>query len=144
MVRPELVRRKLSHLVGYLDELEAQRNVSLEGYRAPGGTRRAVERLLQLIIEAAVDINVHAVTELHGIPPPDYRSSFREAAKAGLITEELGRSLEPAADLRNVLVHDYGDIDDALVHASIPQALEDFREHAREVLRWLEERPTDL
>lgn len=45
MVRPELVRRKLSHLVGFLDELEAYRDVDLAGYRAPG-VRRAVERLL--------------------------------------------------------------------------------------------------
>ncbi len=69
MVRPEIVRRKLSHLDGYLDELERYRDVDLEMYLAASGPRRAVERLIQLIVETAADVNVHVPTELEGRPP---------------------------------------------------------------------------
>lgn len=36
----------------------------------------------------------------------------------------------PAAKLRNALVHDHADVDDARVHAAIPVVLDGFREYA--------------
>lgn len=87
-----------------------------------------------------MDINVHLVTELEGTPPPDYRTSFPPAARVGVIPEDLALKLEPAAGLRNVLVHDYAEIDDGRVHGAIPLALDGFRDFARAVHRWLEKR----
>ncbi len=144
MVRPELMRRKLAHLHGYLEELEVYRNVSFDSYLAPGGPRRAVERLLQLLVEVVADINVHVVTETEGKPPRDYRDSFNAAARCGLISSHLATDLMPSAGLRNVLVHDYAVIDDGLVHEAIQLALDGFREYAQAVQRWIqthEERP---
>lgn len=138
MVRPEIVRRKLAHLDGYLDELSAYHGLALDAYRAPGGPRRAVERLIQLVVEAAVDINIHVVTELEGRPPVDYRSSFAAAARVGVIDDDLARRLAPAAGLRNALVHDYVDIDDARVLASVPLVIDGFRRYAAAVHAWLE------
>lgn len=138
MVRPEIVRRKLSHLHDYLSELERHRNVTLEEYLEPDGPRRAVERLLQLVVERAVDINVHTVTELGQAPPPDYKSSFLQAANHGVIPGDLASKLAPSAGLRNVLGHEYGEIEDALVHESIVPALEDFAGYSRAVEQWLE------
>lgn len=141
MVRTEVVRRKLAHLARYLDELQTHRGVSLEDYLANAGVRRAIERLIQLIVEAAVDINVHVATELEGTPPADYRSSFLAAARVGLLPAELAERLAPAAGLRNALVHDYTDLDDARVHAAIPLVLEGFDGYARAVQAWLDRRP---
>lgn len=138
MVRPDVVRRKLTQLHRYLDELEAFRDVSLDAYQAPDGPRRAVERLLQLIVEVAVDTNVHIVTEMEGAPPPDYRSSFSAAARHGVFPAELGERLAPSAGLRNILVHEYGDVRDEDVHSAIHPALDDFREFAHLVREWLE------
>ncbi|MFA5787053.1 MAG: DUF86 domain-containing protein [Actinomycetota bacterium] len=139
MVRPELIRRKLSSLAGYLTELEAFRGLGFDAYAGPGGPRRTVERLLQLIVEVASDINTHVVTELEGRPPGEYRESFRAAVRTGLLPGSLARRLEPAAGLRNMLVHEYEGVDDRLVHGAIPLALEDFAEYSRQVERWLEE-----
>lgn len=140
MVRDELVRRKLGHLTGYLDELAEYKDVSLETYSRPGGSRRSVERLVQLAIEAAVDVNVHIATEIEGSPPPDYRSSFAAMARCGAISVDLADRLAPSAGLRNALTHDYADIDDERVHASIPFVLAGFREFAVSVVAWLEAR----
>lgn len=144
MVRPEIVRRKLSHLHNYLRELEKHRNVALDEYMGPAGIRWGVERLLHLLVEAAADINVHAVTELGGSPPPDYRSSFLQAAQHGVIPGDLAEKLAPSAGLRNILVHEYGEIDDARVHKSIQNALEDFPVYASAVERWLEKHESEV
>lgn len=140
MVREELIRRKLTHLSSYLDELNAYASVDPADYALAGGPRRAVERLIQLVVETAVDINVHVVTEIEGSPSPDYRASFPAAARCGAIPFDLAERLAPAAGLRNVLVHDYADIDDVRVRAAIPVTLDGFREYASAVLHWLEQR----
>ena len=138
MVRPEIVNRKLSHLRMYLQELERHKDVSLVSYQAKGGPRREIERLLQLIVEVAVDINTHLITESEGLPPTDYRQSFKGAARAGVITQELAETLMPAAGLRNALVHDYAEVDDKRVHAAIPLALAGFRDYSTQVVSWLD------
>lgn len=104
----------------------------------PQDIARAIERLVQLVIEAAVDINVHVATEIEGSPPPDYRASFAAAARCGVVPVELATRLAPSAGLRNALIHDYADVDDARVHASIGLALSGFREFAASVHQWLE------
>lgn len=141
MVRTEIVRRKLAHLDRYLGELEAHRGLALGEYVAPGGPRRTVERLIQLIVETAADINVHVVTELEGQPPTDHRGSFSAAARLGLIPADLAQRLAPSAGLRKALVHDYADIDEARVHAAIPLVLDGFRGYARAVQAWLDRQP---
>jgi len=142
MVRPEIVRRKLAHLDGYLRELEPYREISFDAYEGAGGPRRTIERLVQLIIETAVDVNLHVVTEIEGRPPADYRGSFRAAARIGLIPQTLADDLAPSAGLRNVLVHEYADVEDARVHAAIGSVLDGFREYTRAVLGWLDRQPT--
>lgn len=141
MVREELVRRKLAHLTGYLDELAAYAGVTPEDYVRAGGPRRATERLIQLVIETAVDINVHIATETQGSPPPDYRTSFAAAARCGALSVALAEQLAPSAGLRNALTHDYATIDDARVSASVPLMLTGFREFAASVLAWIESPP---
>lgn len=138
MVRDEVVRRKLAHLSGYLDELDAYANVGLDTYLTHDGPRRAIERLIQLVVESAVDINVHICTEATGAPPPDYRSSFIETAGHGVFPADLAERLAPAAGLRNALTHDYADIDDVRVLDALPMVLSGFRDYTTHVTRWLD------
>lgn len=140
MVKPDLIRHKLAMLHRYLRELEAHREITLEQYLEAGDRLRAIERLLQLIVEAAVDINTHIVTEMEGLPPTDYTDSFQAAVRCGFIPAELGELLKPSAGLRNALVHEYGGIDDQRVHASIVLALDGFIRYQQSLTAWLSTR----
>lgn len=95
MVREDLVRRKLATLHGYIEELADHRDVTLQEYVTGSVRRRAVERLLQLIIEVAADINTHLVTEIEGMPPADHTDSFAAAARIGAIDVDLAARLKP-------------------------------------------------
>jgi uncharacterized protein YutE (UPF0331/DUF86 family) len=57
-----------------------------------------------------------------------------------MIDAELAQRLTPAAGLRNVLVHQYGNVEDARVHAAIPTVIDGFRAYASAVVRWLDDR----
>jgi len=63
MVRPLMIERKLEALGTYLDELSALVPEDLRAYRGDRLRRRAAERMLQLVITVAIDINTHVAAE---------------------------------------------------------------------------------
>jgi uncharacterized protein YutE (UPF0331/DUF86 family) len=84
-----------------------------------------VERLLELLVQIAVDVVGHDLAEL-GIVPESYRRTFLLAGEQGLLPSDLAASLADAAGLRNVLVHMYEEIDYEIVATSVERALRDF------------------
>ncbi len=126
-MRPEVVYRKLRYLSERLDELAVFEAISLSEYLGSFQIRRAVERLFQLMVDTATDLNDHIIVELGYPPPRDYFESFVLLGNYGIISEEFARELAPAAGQRNILVHEYEAIDDTLVHANIRKMRELFK-----------------
>ncbi len=56
---PSILRRKLLVIVDNLKALEPIAAMSLDQYRNELFTRKGTERLLQELIEAAIDLNTH-------------------------------------------------------------------------------------
>jgi len=116
MANEDVIRRKLVKISEYLGELEPITKFSLEEYRQNYFTKHTAERLIELIVEAAVDINGLIAVELGESPPQTYYSSFLKLEEIGILPEELANKLAPFAGLRNRLVHEYEDIRDSLVY----------------------------
>ena len=133
MIDYDLIRRKLSRLNMYLQKLEPISKKTLKEYLNDDYLRFSTERLIQLIVECATDINNHVIVESGKHPPEDYRSSFIKAAEAGLMTRKLAEQIQGSAGMRNVLVHEYLDIDDKLVFAAINLTLKYYREYLKQV-----------
>lgn len=136
-----LVRRKLATIVRNLGDLATVEGLTLEEYRRDRLRQKAVERLLQEAIEAAVDVNLHVVRAWGQATPSDYYESFLAAGRAGVIPEDLARQLAPSAGLRNRLVHEYDAIDDAIVLAAVRDARRQLAAFVAAIERQLGERP---
>ncbi|MGH3720103.1 MAG: DUF86 domain-containing protein [Pseudonocardiaceae bacterium] len=72
-----------------------------------------------------------------GRSPDSYAASFDEMARAGVLEWDFAASLRPSVGMRNVLVHDYLEIDHGMVSAAVPLAQEQYGEYVRRVARWL-------
>ncbi|MCB1017809.1 MAG: DUF86 domain-containing protein [Acidimicrobiales bacterium] len=120
-----------------LDELDALRDATSSRLRDEPLTRAAAERLIQVVVDLAVDVNGHVAVSASGAAPATGRDSFIAAAAVGAIDGELAERLAPSAGLRNVLVHRYTDIRTDLVAAAIPGVLDGFAEYARQMADWL-------
>lgn len=117
-----LVRRKLARILRNLDDLAPVEGLPLEAFRSERFRQKGTERLLQEVVEAAVDVNLHLL-RVHGSPsPPDYYRSFTLLGDAGLIPGELAGALAPSTGLRNRLVHEYDDLDDGIVLDAVAEA----------------------
>ena len=106
-------------------------DISLEEYEHNAPTRRAIERLLQIIIETACDINAHFIAKLAEKAPATRRASFYEMAALGILDAETAERLARSVGLRNRLVHDYDVLDNQLVYAAIREALEQYAAYGR-------------
>lgn len=120
-----------------LDELESLRGVGAARLEAEPLTRAAAERLIQVVVDLAVDVNAHIAVVASGAAPQTGRDSFLAAATAGAITEDLAAELAPAAGLRNVLVHRYTDIRTDLVASAVNSTLDGFAAYVRQVAAYL-------
>ncbi|MCW3488909.1 type VII toxin-antitoxin system HepT family RNase toxin [Dethiobacter alkaliphilus] len=139
MVNKETVIRKLNKLKGYLQELATYELISWEEYSASFRHRRTVERLIQLIVDVAVDINTHTVVDEGHSPPKDAYSSFFEAAKLGIFPHAFAKKIAPSTGERNIIVHEYEQIDDAVIYHSIKDALKLYSQYIDMVLEFLED-----
>lgn len=88
----------------------------------PDGELSASEYLLPaakyrliVAIEIAIDVCDHIVATEGLRPATSLRDSFRSLREAGWLDASLSSSLEDAAGLRNLLVHQYAEIDDLRV-----------------------------
>ncbi len=132
-----MVTQRLREIQLLLTDLAELGAVDAERLRRERPTRHIVERVLSQIVELAGSINIHVVTSLLGRSPDSYASSFDEMARAGVLEWDFAASLRPSAGMRNVLVHDYLDVDHDMVSEAIPLAQKQYSEYVRNVARWL-------
>lgn len=138
-VEADLVRRKLGTIVTNLEDLATIEGLSLAEYREDRFRLKGTERLLQEIVESASDVNLHVLASLEEPVPKDYYEGFVDMGRRGPLPLELAESLAPCAGLRNRIVHEYDDIDDAIVLDAVADARELFPRYVAVMERFLED-----
>ena len=124
-----LIREKLADLSQYFDELETLTSCGLEEYQEDYIKRHATEKLIELIVEIASDINRHIIEAGGQSPPQTYYSTFDEMGKMGVLPESLAARLASTTGLRNRLVHGYEKVQHAIVHRGLKPFLRNYERY---------------
>ena len=128
---------KLDKLYNYYGELRNLSAISLEEYKGNSIYRRAIERTMQLIVECATDIN-NMMLRMNGSKgASDYFNSFIDIAELNVIPVEFALQIAPSTGLRNILVHEYEEIDDTIVYRSIDMCLKHYLKYMDLVNKYL-------
>ncbi len=93
---------------------------------------------LIVAIEAALDLANHLIAKNRFRVPQDNADSFRVLAEHDVLPSDLTAALEDMARFRNLLVHRYGDVDDARVHAILGDDITDLHRFVEAVGKTLE------
>lgn len=134
------ISAKLDRIRQRLDTLASMGAVDAAWWDGRVVEALAVERILIIIVDLAVDINNHvSAVELRRVAD-NYTESFPLVARTGMISEDLARSLAPSAGTRNVLVHQYLEVDRARVVLAATLAVEQYGEYVRQVAGWVQKR----
>jgi len=132
------VLSKIDELDSYLAELDTIKPVNFEEYGNSVEKKRACERLLQISIEAVVDMCNMIISGLKLGLPANEEEILNKLENKRVISKEMKKILTKMKGFRNILVHKYGAVDDELVFEMLPEKSEDFEKFREEILRFLE------
>ncbi len=138
MLDRERILAKLDELDGYMQELLTIAPQSLTQYRRIE-KKRACERLLQIAVEGVIDICNLFVSGLRLGLPAEEDDLFEKLEQAGIISPQMKETVKEMKGFRNILVHEYGRVDDEIVYQMVTTQLGDFADFKKEVLEALKE-----
>ena len=136
-LEPDVVWRRLRLMEESLRDLHLLADRTATDLAGAPLERAAAERLVQVVVDLAVDINSHLVVAAGAPAPETGRDSFPAAAAIGALTADLAQCLAPSAGMRNLLVHRYADVRVDLLVAGIAETLGAYPVYIREVSAYL-------
>jgi uncharacterized protein YutE (UPF0331/DUF86 family) len=114
---------KIDEIEKYLTELKSFVPTNYKLYTSDPKTKAACERYFEKIIEAVVDLVFLIIKENSFKIPEDDKESFDILVKEQIIPQNLADRLKDAKGMRNIIAHQYGNVDDELVFESITDEL---------------------
>jgi uncharacterized protein YutE (UPF0331/DUF86 family) len=138
-VEPDVVRRKLLEINEAVSHLRAWLPVGVERLETDQQLRWAVERGLQVAAEALFDAGAHVLAAEFQEAVDEYRQIPKRLLARGVLSAATTERLKGLAGFRNVLVHEYADIDPNRLVTGLDR-LGDFDAFVSDVERWLQAR----
>lgn len=132
-----IVEKKLNHLKHKINKLRNM-DFTMEEILEGEDIQDMADRRMQIAIENCIDVATHLAVGME-LPRQEYASDiFLLLGKNGVISNELAEKFVGAVGLRNILVHEYADIDYKLAYSNLDEKLRDLEQFAKEVLEFLE------
>lgn len=122
----------------YLQELYQAQDIDWQKFTQDNRSKRFVERVLQILIETMIDLGQHIIADEGFREPNTYRDVFKILCKNNVLPQEKLPTYEKIAAFRNVLVHHYDRVDDAIVYAVFSRNLSDVEDFLSYILNWVE------
>jgi uncharacterized protein YutE (UPF0331/DUF86 family) len=137
MVDRNLLLRKIDELDAYRRQLAEFTTMSIDEYRADWKSQRIVERTLQIMIECCADIANHVISDNDLRAPKSYADCFLVLQEHGVISATLAPRLVQMAEFRNVVVHQYDEVDAEIVISILHSHLDVFTEFRGQLLSFI-------
>lgn len=136
----DTIRKRLVSLQRILGELEKYRDSDVEELRSDLSQMYAVFFMLQQVIDLATDINQHIAATTLNVADSNSRRGFEDLIRAGVLPSDLEQDFYKSAALRNVITHQYVEVDLGIVSNSIPRVLDIYTQYVKSISRWLASR----
>lgn len=119
-----------------LTKLEPLKTKSFDDFEQDPYLRDIVERNLEVAAQCCIDIANRVISLEDLEKPQDYYSAFITLGQAGILSLKFARSFAGIAGFRNILVHEYIQIDWHEVYRNLHR-LDDFYQFADCIKAWM-------
>lgn len=138
--KPRILER-IKEIHRRLKFLEEIKKVSLKNFLVDHRISSSAERDLEIAIQACLDIADHLIAKLGlEIPKKDRKEVFAVLAKEKILPENLVSNLQKMAGQRNLLIHEYLEIEREKIYETINHNLGDIVEFIKNIQKWLDSR----
>ncbi len=142
MINKKFVEQKIMLIEKEFDDLEKLAKFSFQEIVSDFLKLNSLERILEKIINRAIDINQHLIAELakEEEPPQSYKETFLKLSELGVYPNDFAESISKSTGTRNVLVHDYNNVDYSKIYSSISDCLKDYHQYCDYILLFISPR----
>ncbi|MGB9707047.1 MAG: type VII toxin-antitoxin system HepT family RNase toxin [Microgenomates group bacterium] len=138
MLNKKLIKEKINLIQTDLLHLKDYKNLGFDEVAKNYATHKIIERIIEVIINEAIDINQHLIVELgKGRLPFDYKESFLLLAELKILPKAFAEEISQSVGLRNILVHQYRKLDEKIFYHSIKDCLKQYSQYCRYLLKYL-------
>ncbi len=138
----QIDRERLRRIVEYVDQEMADRpkfaDIALSHYRNDRDLRRNLDRWVEMLITAAIDIAKIVLSSEHRAVPRTYGQILEDLETTPPFDPLSGR-LKPLAPLRNTMAHEYLDLRFPRVKSFVDHGADAISELARIAARWIDD-----
>jgi len=133
MVDQSLIRTKIAHIHKNLERLTKKNGISLEAFKLDSDAQDIVIHNLQLAIQGAIDIASHIVSDERWGVPNTLMGLYDILREHKVIDAGMADTMKRMVGFRNIIVHEYEDIDLEKVHQTLTSRLVDFKAYLRRI-----------
>ena len=141
-LRKEHVQNRIREIRANVERIRRYASLPDEAFFADERNLYTVQHLLLMCVEAAASICTHIMARLAHAAPSTYAECFMALSDQGVIVRDLAQRLVRAVRFRNLLVHQYWNVDSQQVLKIAREHVDDFTAFVRQIGRWLEESAT--
>jgi uncharacterized protein YutE (UPF0331/DUF86 family) len=109
----------------------------LEEFRELGLVKDGIYKKTEFCIENIIDICSIINSDINAGMPSDEDNILDNLEKNKVISKNLVKALKEMKGFRNILVHKYGRIDDAMAFESINSGIKDFHNFIKEIDKFM-------
>ena len=135
-----LILNHLTKIEAAVAVLEKHRMVTARDLERSVELRWTLERGLQVVIQNILDVSAHILASQFKNDWDDYRSLIEKLGVHDVIPVSFAEQLKGIAGFRNVLVHEYMQVDLEIVEKALRTRLNTFREFARYIMQYLDKK----
>jgi len=130
MTNIDVLENKISSLRKYLKLLERYKGYSQQEIENDIDIKGALERYLYLAIQAAIDLSEAFISYKELRKPSTLSESFHILSENKIISNDFTQKLVKMAGFRNVIAHDYENLNYAIVYDVLQNRLKNISEFA--------------
>lgn len=137
MIDLKAIENRIKEIERRRSLLEDYKEMTYEEFVSDLSIYELAIRHLQVAIQACIDIGTH-IAAVKNLPDPSQASQvFTVLARNKIISQGLAERLNQAGGARNIIVHEYLDIDLSIIYKIIQNNLPDFEQFVYEIGEYL-------
>ncbi len=135
--KKESIEDRLLKLDEALKVLEEYKGLRWDKYQADIKTQWVVERGFIIIAEMVFDIGAHVLSSIYREYSDEYEEIIRGLSAKKIISQDLAKGLEGFGGFRNVLIHEYIELDSKKVYEALTGKLAILERFKKEIAEWV-------
>lgn len=132
-----VINSRISKLREYIDILNDLKKEDYEKFINDYKVYGLAERYLQLAIECILDIGNHIISRFEYTKPETYQDILLILGKNSIIPEKFANKISKMAGFRNILIHNYLEVDRSLVYRFLPENIPDFERFIKMIVKFM-------